>query len=269
MVAHAHHRSQVSVNLENQLLTRVKNYHSLFLSFFLGAVIIIGVCEVRQSASSSNSAQLVLDTLNQVNCDPFKQVIACFKRWYRTFDGTCNNLCKVAQGSAGSKFVRFVPPAFQNGQGPRFASVVQPFLLENARTLSNTVFLSTSANAGAAPNFTHMTMAWGSFIDHDFTLTASNQTQGCGTNNEPCPTNNPGCVSISISQANPDDRLRNNLSAQCIPLSRSAQHYGEQVCLLCFFLTKIQNFKIVTFFVRLTSRTWASLVLNIGFEQAT
>ena len=195
-------------------------------------MIIVGVCEVHQS-SSSNSAQLVLDTLNQANCDP--QGLACFKRWYRTFDGTCNNLCNVAQGSAGSPFVRFVPPAFQNDQGPRFASVVQPYLLENARTISNTVFLSTSENAGAAPNFTHMTMAWGSFIDHDFTLTASNQTEGCGTNNEPCPTN-PGCVSISISQANPDDRLRNNLSAQCIPLSRSAQMYGEQVCLLWVFV---------------------------------
>lgn len=193
--------------------------------------------EVRQS-SSGNSVQLVLKTFKQANCDPPKKRLECFKRSYRTFDGTCNNLCKVAQGSAGSKFARLVPPAFQNGQGPRFASVVQPYLLENARTISNTVFLSTSENANAAPNFTHMTMAWGSFIDHDFTLTVSNQTQGCGTNNEPCPTNNPGCVSIPISQANPDDRLRNNLSAQCIPLSRSAQKHGEQVCLVftLFFL---------------------------------
>lgn len=210
-------------------------HYFLLFSFFLGAVIIVVVHEVRQS-SSSTSAELLFATLKQANCDSFKQGVACFKRWFRTFDGTCNNLCKIAQGSAGSKFVRFVPPAFQNGQGPRLASVVQPYLLENARTISNTVFLSTSENAGAAPNFTHMTMAWGSFIDHDFTLTASNQTQGCGTNNEQCPTNNPGCVSISISQANPDDRLKNNLSAQCIPLSRSAQKQGEQVCFsVCLF----------------------------------
>ena len=182
-------------------------------------------------SSSANSVQLVLNTLNQANCDPLKQRLACLKRMYRTFDGTCNNLCNITQGSAGSTFVRFVPPAFQNGQGPRIASVVSPFLLENARTISNTVFLGTSENAVAAPNFTHMTMAWGSFIDHDFTLTVSNQTEGCGTNNEPCPTDNPGCVSIPISQANPDDRLRFNQSVQCIPLSRSAQKYGEQVCL--------------------------------------
>ena len=210
-------------------------------------MIIVVVYEVRQS-SSRPSTQLLLASLKQANCDPFKLRKVCLKRWYRTFGGTCNNLCKISQGSAGSKFVRFVPPAFQNGQGPRFASVVQPYLLENARTISNTVFLSTSENAGAAPNFTHMTMAWGSFIDHDFTLTASNQTQGCGTNNEPCPTNNPGCVSIPISQANPDDRLRNNLSAQCIPLSRSAQEYGEQVCfgwsLVGFFLQKCEISKL-------------------------
>ncbi|XP_078362136.1 peroxidasin homolog [Oculina patagonica] len=206
------------------------------LSFLLGVLLIASAYEVHQVSSSASSGQLVLDTLNQANCDPLKQRLACFKRMYRTFDGTCNNLCNIAQGSAESTFVRFVPPAFQNGQGPRIASVVEPLLLENARTISNIVFLSTSENAGAAPNFTHMTMAWGSFIDHDFTLTASNMTQGCGTNNEPCPTNNPGCIGIPISQANPDDRLTTNLNVQCIPLSRSTQRDGEQINLVSSYM---------------------------------
>ena len=198
----------------------------------MGVLLIVGACEVLHASASASAAQSVLDTLNQANCDPLRVRLACLRRRYSTFNGICNNLCKVAQGSAGSKFARFLPPAFQNGQGPRLASVVSPdLLLRNARTISNTVFVGTSLNVGAAPNFTHMTMAWGSFIDHDFTLTVSNQTQGCGTNNAPCPNNVPGCVSIPISQANPDDRLRFNLTAQCIPLSRSAQKNGEQVCL--------------------------------------
>ena len=79
------------------------------------------------------------------------------------------------------------------------------------------------------PNFTHMTMLWGSFIDHDFTLTASNQTEGCGDNSLPCPTGVPGCISIPISQANPDDRLRDNPEVQCIPISRSKIENGQQV----------------------------------------
>lgn len=136
------------------------------------------------------------------------------------------------KGSAGTAFARFLPPSFQNGLGPRLASTTKPSLpLRNARTISNTVFVNTSENVGGLePNFTHMTMLWGSYIDHDFTLTVSNQTEGCGTNDAPCPNNVPGCVSIPISQNNPDDRLRNNQSAQCIPLSRSEIRNGEQVC---------------------------------------
>lgn len=191
---------------------------------------------MRHSSSSTIAFQKLLSVLGEKHCDPPKMQLCCLESRYRTFNGACNNLCKIAQGSAGSNFVRFVPAAFQNGQGPRLASVVSPFQLRNPRTISNTVFLGTSENVGTAPNFTHMTMAWGSFIDHDFTLTASNQTQGCGTNNAPCPTNIPGCVSISISQSNPDDRLRRNLTAQCIPLSRSAQKSGEQVNLVSSYM---------------------------------
>lgn len=134
------------------------------------------------------------------------------------------------QGSSGTAFARFLPPAFQNGLGPRQVSSSSSFPLRNPRTISNTVFVNTSENVGGVtPNFTHMTMLWGSFIDHDFTLTVSNATQGCGTNDAPCPTDVPGCVSIPISQADPDDRLKNNQSVQCIPLSRSAIKNGEQV----------------------------------------
>lgn len=193
---------------------------------------------MRQASSyEGTSSQQVLDTLNLQNCHSSLAIrLACHKRKYRTFDGTCNNLCNTTRGAANTQFARFLPPNYQNGLGPRTTSVVGSQVpLTNPRTVTNTVFRNTSANVDAAPSFTHMTMAWGSFIDHDFTLTVSNQTQGCGINTDPCPTNVPGCVSIPISQANPDDRLANNEDVQCIPLSRSAQSNGEQVCLfVCF-----------------------------------
>lgn len=134
------------------------------------------------------------------------------------------------QGSAGTSFARLLPPYFQNGLGPRRYSKFGSSPLKNPRTISNTVFVNTSENEGDMPsNFSHMTMLWGAFIDHDFTLTLSNGTQGCGVNDAPCPDNVPGCVSIPISQMNPDDRLKDNPSVQCIPLSRSAIKNGEQV----------------------------------------
>ena len=65
--------------------------------------------------------------------------------------------------------------------------------VRNSRTINNMVFVNTSENVvgGLEPNFTRMTMLWGSFIDHHFTLTVSNQTEGCGTNNAPCSRNVP------------------------------------------------------------------------------
>ena len=184
---------------------------------------------MRQASSSSEAAGQVLETFQLSNCDDLKVRLACFQRKYRTIDGTCNNLCNITRGAAFRPLRRLLPNAYQQpGNQPRSESVISGKSLSNCRTISRAVFtVDNSADInGTAPNFTHLTMTWGQFLDHDVTLTELTPNVTCGTNNEPCPQNS-GCIGIDIPEGL---ELQNNQSALCIPLSRSLQDEdGEQV----------------------------------------
>lgn len=164
------------------------------------------------------------------NCErvPLHIQLSCFMRRYRTFDGTCNNLCNITRGSAMRPFSRMLPPAYQDGeQAPRsLGSGNQP--LPNARNVSTIVFVSSTGNDDntTTANFTHMTMTWGQFVDHDITSTQANESAHCGNNSVPCRGPEDGCISIEILQGN---ELKDNISVVCIPLRRSAIRNGEQV----------------------------------------
>lgn len=169
------------------------------------------------------------------NCDELKVRLACLHRPYRTFDGTCNNLCNITLGAANQPLRRFnnlVPQtAYEPGFLPRrLASNGNN--LPNARRVSRVTFRANNGNLnGSAPDFTHVTMTWGQFLDHDVTLTEFAELPegaSCGGNNEPCVRNISECFGIDITRS-PDDRLRNNQSAVCIPLRRSLNTQGQQV----------------------------------------
>ena len=201
-------------------------------------LLIIGWYETPQGSvySSSSSAQLVLDTLSLPNCEaPLAQRLLCLKHGkYRTFDGTCNNLCNITTGAAFTPHRRFVPPAYEPGFQPRqFSTFTDPagggFPLPNARAVSKQVFDSSEVQA----SFTHMVMTWGQFLDHDVTLTeftvgVDPQTD-CGVTTDPCPSliEKPDCIGVNITTGN---NLLGDLSAKCTPLARSERdEYGEQV----------------------------------------
>ena len=201
------------------------------------------MCEVRQASSSAAAAQQVLETLSLGNCDELKVRLACLQRRYRTFDGTCNNLCKITRGAADEPLRRLPnlepPTAYETLDFQPRKLAADGNELSNARRISRAVFRATTGNLNSsAPDFTHLTMTWGQFLDHDITLTELAPLPvgvDCGVNNEPCIRNIPECNGIDISQSNPDDRLRFNQSAQCIPFRRSfVNHAGEQVIRQCF-----------------------------------
>ena len=173
-------------------------------------------------------------------CEPVSLDIqlSCFIRRYRTFDGSCNNLCNVTRGSAQRPFSRLLPPVYKGGKhAPRsLGSNNQP--LPNARNVSKIVFVSSTGNDdNATTDFTHLTMIWGQFLDHDITLTQLNDSVDCGNNSLPCRGPEEGCIGIEILQGN---ELKDNRSAVCMPLRRSAIKNGEQVRLFDLYrlLTK-------------------------------
>ena len=212
-------------------------YWFFFFSFLLGILLTIAVCEVRQASSSAAAAQQVLDTLQLTNCDDLKLRLACLQRRYRSLNGDCNNLCNITNGATNQPHQRFpgLNPTTEYDSPdflPRSRSSTMPpdgrvILLPNARTLSNQVFVSGTGNQGGPPNFTHLTMTWGQFIDHDVTLTQLTPNVECGINNAPCPPVDGNCNAITIENG---QKLAFNQSAQCIPMVRSLRDAnGNQV----------------------------------------
>lgn len=200
----------------------------------MGVFLIFGALEVRRTScymaatpESDLADTLVLPGCNRLNLR--ERCIMGAQSEYRTFDGTCNNLCNITNGAAGVPFVRVPglepPTAFAPGFKPRVESVIPGKLLQPSRKISTTVFGGTEDNVnGTNPNFTHVTMTWGQFIDHDVTLTPLVPGVECGLQTEPCqPIVN--CINIPLVKP-----LANNSTLQCIPLRRALQdENGEQV----------------------------------------
>ncbi|CAH3188433.1 unnamed protein product, partial [Porites lobata] len=104
---------------------------------------------------------------------------------YRTIDGTCNNLCRIKQGAASTPLRRFLPSEYADEEQPRNESVTgHP--LPNTRRVSVEIFQALNGDEfGIRPIFTHVTMTWGQFIDHDVTLTELTPNVECGNNTTP------------------------------------------------------------------------------------
>ena len=195
----------------------------------MGIILIIATFELRQAASSAMSAKQTLDAFKLTDgCDALKDRLRCFQHKYRTIDGTCNNLCRIKQGAASTPLRRFLPSEYAPGEQPRNESVTgHP--LPNTRRVSVEIFQASDGDEfGIRPIFTHVTMTWGQFIDHDVTLTELTPNVECGNNTTPC-VNQEGCIGISLDNLKEKERLEFNRSANCIPLKRSFRKKGEQV----------------------------------------
>ena len=197
---------------------------SLF-SFLLRIAVILAAYEVHQA--SSTAFRDLLNTLKLKNCDDFNKRLLCAQLPYRTFDGTCNNLCNINRGGIFQPLERLdtlkKPTAYEPGFKPRRSVTGKE--LPNARRVSVGAFRSDNGNINGAPDFTHLVMTWGQFLDHDITLTELEEAE-CGSNVKPCP-QRPGCIGIDILKGN---ELGVDKTFQCIPLRRSFQNkFGNQV----------------------------------------
>ena len=219
----------------------VQLYIDLLLFFkcryLFGVLLVVGCFETPQAYSADSSVQLLLDTIN-LTCDtPIEKRLLCLKHGkYRMIDGTCNNLCNITTGASFTPHTRFGPTAYEPGFQPRQFSVIKAgspskrLFLPNARQVSKKAFGNVEAQA---QNFTHVTMTWGQFMDHDITLTeftvGVNPQVDCGGPLDFCPSlvSKPDCIGVNITKGN---ELLNNPQVKCTPLSRSERNeYGEQV----------------------------------------
>ncbi|XP_069110183.1 peroxidase-like protein [Argopecten irradians] len=121
---------------------------------------------------------------------------------YRTADGSCNNIANPSWGKSFTPQTRFLQAKYDDGIGSPRQKARNGGILPSARKVSNLVF---KANSGPkqSPDKTVMVMAWGQFVDHDFTKTPIRSV---------C---RPDCFSIKIPY---DDH---HFNKTCMPFSRS------------------------------------------------
>src|SRR5262245_43092070 len=98
-----------------------------------------------------------------------RNLLSCAVTFFRTFDGTCNNLAHPEWGSANVALLRKAPAAYADGiSDPVVGSPARP----SPRVISNSVV----AQAEDMPDrrfLSAMVYAFGQFVDHDLDLTTN------------------------------------------------------------------------------------------------
>lgn len=102
-------------------------------------------------------------------CPPFLSGVECRPGKYRRFDGLCNNLEHPTWGAAMAPFQRLIGPLYADGiNAPRISVTGRDLPL--SRVVSRTLHPDEGFHDHAG---TVMVIAWGQFMDHDFTLTGT------------------------------------------------------------------------------------------------
>ncbi|KAL0832005.1 hypothetical protein ABMA28_001504 [Loxostege sticticalis] len=108
-------------------------------------------------------------TLIREVCPPVFSHVECRAGKYRRLDGLCNNLHHPTWGATMAPFQRLIGPLFADGiNAPRIAHTGRDLPL--SRVVSRTMHPDEGFHDHAG---TVMVIAWGQFMDHDYTLTGT------------------------------------------------------------------------------------------------
>jgi len=106
-------------------------------------------------------------TLIREVCPAFLSNVECRPGKYRRYDGLCNNVKHPTWGATNTPFSRLVGPLFSDGISAPKVSSLNNRDLPIARVVSRTMHPDEGYHEHAA---TVMLVAFGQFMDHDFTL---------------------------------------------------------------------------------------------------
>nr|XP_018909743.1 PREDICTED: peroxidase-like [Bemisia tabaci] len=158
-------------------------------------------------------------TLIQEICPPIFSTVECRPGKYRRLDGLCNNVNNPTWGATNAPYTRLIYPAFADGiSDPRVSISGNP--LPSARVVSRTIHPDEGFHDHAG---TVMVVAWGQFMDHDFTLFGmpldprnKNEPEECC--NRPPQLKHPYCLEIEVPE---DDYFYQKYKVKCQDFIRS------------------------------------------------
>lgn len=148
----------------------------------------------------------------------------CFHQYYRTSDGSCNNLDHPTQGAAEVPFIRLLDPAYEDGVGlpVGWGETSKP----SARLISYD--LISTKEVTSDDKFTLMLMQFGQFVDHDLDLAPGSpsdivfdiaDTTMLSSCDDICHNDAP-CFPIPVPDSDP------RIGRECLPFTRSSAVCG-------------------------------------------
>ncbi|KJH50886.1 animal hem peroxidase [Dictyocaulus viviparus] len=165
------------------------------------------------SVIRSNLANACVPRLDETSCE----MNVCYNAYFRTMDGTCNNLKNPLRGAAYRPYTRLLPTIYDNQLSEPVGSMFpqlrpSPRLITRQLTSSHASIVSEEYNA--------MVMQFGQFISHDMAKTTLIPSAKCNV----CQNITSRCMAVSIEPDDPNIGFRRNT---CVRVSRSSPICGS------------------------------------------
>ncbi|VDM91580.1 unnamed protein product [Onchocerca ochengi] len=148
----------------------------------------------------SNTAFGCVPRLDEAEC----QRSLCYNLYYRTMDGTCNNLFQPLRGAAFRPYNRLLFPEYDDKLSE---PVVSRLILSSQKTVQH-------------PEYNALLMQWGQFLIHEMAKTTLVPSAQCNI----CQNIRGRCMTVPILQLDSNDKFKSN---NCIRVSRSSAICGS------------------------------------------
>ncbi|CAJ0604842.1 unnamed protein product [Cylicocyclus nassatus] len=161
----------------------------------------------------SNLASACVPRMDESSCERN----FCFNAYYRTMDGTCNNLQNPLRGAAYRPYTRLLPTVYDNELSEPVASMF-PNLRPSPREITR--HLTSSHASVVSDDYNALVMQFGQFISHDMAKTTLIPSSKCNV----CQNITSRCMAVPIAPDDPNAGFRRNT---CVRVSRSSPICGS------------------------------------------
>ncbi|WKX94320.1 hypothetical protein Q1695_011516 [Nippostrongylus brasiliensis] len=161
----------------------------------------------------SNLANACVPRLDETSCERN----ACYNAYFRTMDGTCNNLQNPLRGAAYRPYTRLLPTVYDNELSEPVGSQF-PQLRPSPRAITR--HLTSSHASVVSEEYNAMVMQFGQFISHDMAKTTLIPSSKCNV----CQNITSRCMAVSIADDDPNTGFR---KSTCVRVSRSSPICGS------------------------------------------
>ncbi|KAK6737336.1 hypothetical protein RB195_019811 [Necator americanus] len=161
----------------------------------------------------SNLANACVPRMDETSCE--RNI--CYNVYFRTMDGTCNNLQNPLRGASYRPYTRLLPTIYDNELSEPVGSIF-PQLRPSPREITRR--LTSSHASVVSDDYNAMIMQFGQFISHDLAKTTLIPSAKCNV----CQNITSRCMAIPIAKDDPNAGFRKNT---CVRVSRSSPICGS------------------------------------------